>query len=295
MDKLSSMQAFVTVAELGSFSGAAEALRISKAMTTKHIQQLEHALGIRLFSRSTRRLRLTEAGEAYLQGCRDVLGALAELERQVSGFNAKPHGRLKVLAPTSFGSFQLAPVLAEYAHRFPEVQVQLTLSDRPLGLLEEGVDVAIVIGSLHDSSLVARQIAEVRLVVCAAPAYLALHGAPATPADLVGHNCLRYSQGQRKGMWLLMTEEGETVIRVQGDFEATTGDAVRMAAIAGLGLVQLPSYMVRADLTAGRLQPVLAECSPAAIPLFAVYAHREPPATVRTFVAFLEECFHHPL
>lgn len=293
MDKLTSMQTFVTVAEHGSFSGAAEALRMSKAMASKHIQQLEQLLGTRLFSRSTRRLRLTEAGSVYLEGCRGILEALHELERQVAGFSDKPQGLLKVLAPTSFGSFQLAPALAEYAHHYPDVQVQLSLSDRPHGLLEEGVDIAIHIGALADSSMIARRIGEVRLMVCGAPAYFAAHGIPQTPVDLATHNCLRYSQGQRRGLWLFKGEGGDETIRVSGDFEASTGDAVRMAAVSGHGLVQLPGYMVRADLAAGRLVAVLDAFAPEPMPLFAVYAHREPAAAIRTFLDFLEEQFNH--
>lgn len=293
MDKLTSIETFVAVADCHSFSAAAAQLRMSKAMASKHIQQLESQLGTRLFSRSTRHLRLTEAGNAYLEGARRLLAELDELERQVSHFSDQPHGLLKLLAPTSFGSFQLAPVIAEYAQRYPAVQVQLTLSDRPLGLLEEGVDVAIQIGALADSSLVARRIVDVRLIVCAAPAYLERYGAPTTLAALVQHNCLRYSQGQRKGLWLFRQDGEDVTLRVQGDFEATTGDAVRMAALGGLGLVQLPSYMVHADIAADRLRAVLAELAPAPVPIFAVCAHREQSATVRTFVAMLAAHFDH--
>ncbi len=293
MDKLASIETFITVADCQSFSGAAEQLRMSKAMVSKHIQHLEQVLGTRLFARTTRHLRLTEAGTAYLAGCRRVLADLAALEHAVGQFSDAPHGVLKVLAPTSFGSFQLAPVIAEYAQRFPSVQVQLNLSDRPVGLMEEGVDVEIHIGALPDSSLVARRIAEVQLLICGAPAYFARHGVPATPADLAHHNCLRYSQGSRKGSWLVRVDGKDLATRVQGDFEATTGDAVRMAALGGLGLAQMPSYMVRDDLAAGRLGAVLTEHAPAPAPLYAVYAHRDLSATVREFVDLLAAHFHH--
>lgn len=293
MDKLASIETFVTVADCQSFSGAAEQLRMSKAMVSKHIQHLEQGLGTRLFARTTRHLRLTEAGVAYLAGCRRLLADLAALEHAVGQFSDAPHGVLKVLAPTSFGSFQLAPVIAEYAQRYPSVQVQLNLSDRPVGLMEEGVDVGIHIGALPDSSLVARRIAEVQLLVCGAPAYFARHGVPATPADLARHNCLRYSQGSRKGSWLFRVDGQDVPTRVQGDFEATTGDAVRMAALGGLGLAQLPGYMVREDLAAGRLEAVLAAWTPAPAPLYAVYAHRDLSATVREFVELLAAHFHH--
>jgi DNA-binding transcriptional LysR family regulator len=291
VDKLASIETFVTVADCGGFSAAAERLRVSKAMVSKQVQALEQQLGTKLFARTTRHLRLTDAGTAYLAGCRRLLGELAALERSVAQFADAPHGQLKVLAPTSFGSFQLAPVLADYAQRFPSVQVQLTLSDRPAGLMEEGVDVEIHIGRLPDSSLVARRIAEVRLIVCAAPAYLARHGAPRALADLARHNCLRYSQGSRRGAWLFREEGREVTLRLSGDFEATTGDAVRMAALGGLGLAQLPSYMVRSDLASGALSAVLEAQAPPPVPLYVVYAHRDPSATVREFVELLAEHF----
>ncbi len=294
MDKLAGMATFIAVADCQSFSAAAAQLRLSKAMVSKHIQQLEQQLGTRLFARTTRHLRLTDAGTAYLAGCRRILGDLSTLEHEIGHFSDQPHGLLKVHAPTSFGSFQLAPVIAEYAQRYPSVQVQLNLSDRPVGLMEEGVDVAVQIGALADSSMIARRIAEVQLQICAAPAYLARHGVPQTLADLPPHNCLRYSQGQRKGLWLFRAAGEDVTLRVHGDFEATTGDAVRMAALGGLGLVQLPSYMVREDLAAGRLTAVLTAYAPTPVPLFAVVAHRDLSATVREFVDLLAEHFHHP-
>lgn len=294
MDKLASIETFIAVADLHSFSAAAEQLRLSKAMVSKHVQQLEQALGTRLFARTTRHLQLTEAGSAYLDGCRRILGELATLEQAIGSFSASPHGLLKVLAPTSFGSFQLPPVIAEYAQRYPDVQVQLALSDRPGGLLEEGVDVLLQIGALGDSSFVARQITQVQLLVCATRGYLDRHGTPATLPDLARHNCLRYSQGNRKGMWLFHDPDiagHEVTLRVKGDFAATTGDAVRMAALGGLGLVQLPNYMVREDIAAGRLVTVLDAFAPAPVPLYAVYAHRDPSATVREFIELLAARF----
>ncbi len=285
------MQVLVAVADQGGFSAAAEILRLSKAMVSKHIQGLEAQLGTRLINRSTRRQSFTEAGCAYLLGCRAILHEVATLEQRVAGFSATPQGLLKVMAPTSFGSFQVAPALADYAERYPEARVQLTLSDRPHGPLEEGVDLALQVGSLPASSLVARQVAEVRLIVCGAPGYFLRRGEPASPAVLDAHNCLRYSHGTRKGRWLFRDGVIDSLVRVQGDFEASTGDAVRMAALTGHGLAQLPSYMVRADLASGRLRATLEVFAPAPVPLYAVYAHRELSATVRIFVEFLEQYF----
>ncbi len=285
------MQVLVAVADQAGFAAAAEVLRLSKAMVTKHIQGLEAQLGTRLINRSTRRLSFTEAGAAYLAGCREILHEVATLEQRVAGFSTTPQGLLKVLAPTSFGSFQLAPALAEYAELYPDVKVQLTLSDRPHGPLEEGVDLALHVGNLPDSSMVARQVAEVRLIVCGAPGYFSRHGEPASPAALRAHNCLRYSHGTRKGLWLFRDGAVDSLVRVQGDFEASTGDAVRMAALTGHGLAQLPGYMVRGDLASGQLRATLAAYAPAPVPLYAVYAHRELAATVRVFVEFLTQYF----
>ena len=291
MDKFASMQTFVAVADHGGFTAAADALRLSKAMVSKQLQGLEQTLGTRLISRSTRRLQLTDAGSAYLAGCRAVLVEVATLERRVMDFGDTPRGLLKVLAPTSFGSFQLAPALADYAELYPEVRVQLTLSDHPHGLLEEGVDLALQIGPLADSSLIARRIADVQLLVCGAPSYFARHPAPEALADLADHNCLRYSQGARKGNWLFKNDARDVPIKVSGDFEASSGDAVRMAALRGHGLAQLPSYMLREDLAAGRLMRILEAFTPAPTRLHAIYAHRELSATVRLFIAYLEHHF----
>lgn len=209
-------------------------------------------------------------------------------------FGDTPRGLLKVLAPISFGSFQLALALAlaDYAELYPEVRVQLTLSDHPHGLFEEGVDLALQIGPLADSSLIGRRIADVQLLVCGAPSYFARHPAPVALADLADHNCLRYSQGARRGNWLFKSDGRDVQIKVSGDFEASTGDAVRMAALRGYGLAQLLSYMLREDLAAGRLVRILEEFTPTPTPLHAIYAHRELSATVRLFIAYLEHHFH---
>jgi len=292
MDKLTSMKVFATVVQSGSFTAAADVLGLSKAMVSKHIHSLENLLGVRLLNRTNRRLHLTEAGAAYLERCRQILNAVEEAERAVAELNAKPQGALKLTSPTSFGTFHLVPVIADYEKLYPEVKVLLSLQDLPMDLVEEGLDLAIRVGKLPDSSLVARPLASVRVVVCGAPSYFKTHGVPQTPDDLAQHNCLLYTEWTPKGEWLFKGPEGEFSVPVSGDFEANLGDAVRMAAISGRGLVQLPAYVVGPDLKAGKLRAVLTDFAPDKMPIYAVYPHREHlAATVRTFVEFLQERF----
>ncbi len=288
MDKLTSMKVFTTVAQAGSFSSAADALALSKAMVSKHILSLEGLLGARLLNRSNRHRHLTEAGAAYLERCKQILNAVEEAERAVAELNSEPRGTLKLTAPTSLGTFHLVPAIADYEKLYPEVKVLFSLQDQPVDLVEEGLDLAIRVGKLPDSSLIARPLATVRVVVCGAPAYLKAHGKPETPDDLAQHNCLLYTEWTPKGEWLFKGSKGEFSVPVSGDFEANLGDAVRMAALSGRGLVQLPVYVVGPDLNAGRLQAVLTDYASDKWPIHAVYPHREHMgATVRTFVEFL--------
>ena len=288
MDKLTSMRVFATVVQSGSFTAAADALAISKAMVSKHIHSLEDLLGARLLNRTNRRLHLTEAGAAYLERCKQILNDVEEAERAVVELNSEPRGILKLAAPTSLGTFHLVPAIADYEKLYLEVKVLLSLQDQPVDLVEEGLDLAIRVGKLPDSSLIARQLASVRIVVCGAPVYLKAHGEPQTPDDLAQHNCLRYTEWTPKGEWLFKGPAGEFSVPVSGDFEANLGDAVRMAALSERGLVQLPAYVLGPDLKAESLQAVLTNFAPDKMPIYAVYPHREHlSATVRSFVEFL--------
>ncbi len=292
MDKFTNMKVFVAVVQAGSFSAAAEALDLSKAMISKRIKHLEEALGVRLLNRTNRSLSLTEVGAIYLDQCQQILAQVEEADLAIAQLNSQPQGILKVTAPTSFGTFYLVPAITDYKRRYPEVKVQLVLNDRPVDLVEEGLDFGIRVGRLKDSNLIARQLASVRLVVCGAPAYFERHGIPRVPADLISHNCLLYTQQTPKDEWEFKGPKEGFSVRVGGDFEATVGDAVRIAAIQGLGLVQLATYVVGSDLKAGRLQAVLTEYEPDEIPIHAVYPHRRHlSAKVRTFVEFLHARF----
>jgi DNA-binding transcriptional LysR family regulator len=291
MDTLTSMKVFATVVQSGSFSSAADTLAMSKAMVSKHIRYLENRLAARLLSRNNRRLNLTQAGATYLEWCKKILSAVAEAEREVGELSVEPRGTLKLAAPTSFGTFHLVPAIADYKKRYRGVRVLLSLQDRAVDIVGEGLDLAIWVGKLPDSRVIARPLACVPVVVCGALTYFQARGVPHTPADLADHNCLLYTEWTPKGEWLFKGPDGHFSVRISGDFEANLGDAVRMAALSGRGLVQLPAYVVRPDLDSGLLQAVLADYAPDKVPIYAVYPHRELAAMVRTFVEFLQERF----
>ncbi len=288
MDKLSSIKVFQQVARLGNFTTAAETLGISKAMASKHVSQLENQLGVRLLNRTTRHLSLTEAGSAYRERIGGILDEMEEIELAVGKLSSEPRGTLRVMAPPSFGSFHLTRAIADYRKQYRNVSFDLIFTERPPDIVEEGLDLAIYIGELEDSSLVARQLTQSRLVISASPDYLQKHGIPETPSDLSQHNCLILSSRTQMGEWAIIDEGEVSSVRVTGDIRSHTGDALRIAAIKGCGFIQLPTYLVGADIKAGKLKPILEQNEPPARPIYAVYLHRRHlSAKVRTFVDFL--------
>lgn len=288
MDRLTGMKVFLAVADAASFSAAGRTLGVSKAMVSKHVAHLEDSLGVRLLQRSTRWMRLTEAGSTYQERCRRILADIDETERVVAALHAEPRGLLRVAAPTSLGSYHLTPAISDYTALFPEVRVRLILNDRAEDPIKERTDVVVRIGRLASSNLIARRIAEVRRVICAAPVYLERFGAPQVPGDLAHHNCLIYTGGATPGEWWFRGPDGEYRLSVTGDFEANVGEAVRMAGLRGQGLVQLAGYVVQRDIDVGRLCAVLPDHEANPLPIHAVYADRRLPASVRMFVEFLE-------
>jgi DNA-binding transcriptional LysR family regulator len=288
MDRLAAMEAFVRVVERGGFTAAAEDLRLSRAMVSKHVQDLEEHLGARLLNRTTRKVSLTEAGRVYYERSTQLLADLAETEGAVGELQAKPRGRLRVNAPVSFGALHLGAAVADYMAAHPEVTVELTLNDRVVDLVEEGYDLAVRIARLADSSLIARRLAPCRMVVCASPDYLERTGRPRTPEDLPGHNCLGYSYGQARDEWRFDGPDGPAAVRVRGGFQANNGDVLRAAALRGAGLVLLPSFIVGTDLVSGGLVPVLPGYRVPELAIHAVYPPgRHLSAKVRSFVDFL--------
>jgi DNA-binding transcriptional LysR family regulator len=286
------MNVFLTVARRGSFTAASSALGISRAMVSKQVKGLEDHLGVRLFDRNTRAVSLTEAGRHYLERCQQVLDDLDELENSVKSHDSAPQGTLRVWAPPSFGTFHLTPAVAAYMDAHPRVVVELILSDRRVDLIEEGLDLAVAVGRLDDSSLVARPLTSVQLATCASPSYLGTHGTPQTPKELVKYNCLVLSPDMSRQEWLFHGPGGEVSVRVSGDLRSNMSDALRVAAIHGRGIVRLPSYMVSKDIGARRLASVLDDYPSDPTPIHCVYPHRRHLSRkVQTFVEFLKEWF----
>jgi DNA-binding transcriptional LysR family regulator len=262
-------------------------------MVSKHVSRLESRLGVRLLNRTTRSVGLTEAGAAYRDRMKELLQDFDETEQSVAKLSTEPRGTLRIMAPTSFGSFHLARAIADFRILYPEVDADLVLTDRPADLVEEGLDLAIRVGELEDSNLVARKLAETRVVVCGAPQYLQAHGRPGHPDELRDHNCLVYTGRQLGSEWPFRIDGEVRLDRVTGHVRSNIGDALRIAAIQGAGLVQMPTYMVGLDIAAGRLEPVLEAFEPPPRPVFATYLYRRYlSAKVRTFVNFLSERYY---
>lgn len=293
LDRVTSMQVFVRVAALGSFSAAARALHLSQTMVTKHVAALESRLGVKLLNRSTRRLTLTEGGRDYLAACERILAEIEEAEASASLDRIEPRGTLRLNVPLTFGFRQIVPALAEFSSHYPALTVDLGLADRYVDLIEEGWDLAIRIGRLKDSSLVVRRLAPCRIAVCGAPSYLAAHGAPKTLDDLSSHNCLGYTLpiAANANRWLF-GREGDIVVPVKGSLRANNGDALLAAALAGQGLICQPTFLVGDSLRDGNLVRVLADYPNQELGVHAVLpSGRQAPAKVRAFTEFLAERF----
>ncbi|CAM0557287.1 HTH-type transcriptional regulator DmlR [Vreelandella titanicae] len=291
MNQLEHIVAFVRVAELGSYTRAAEALDISRTRVSRQVMALEETLGARLIQRTTRRLHLTEAGERYLARAQGVLQALDEAAAEVGQGTSDVRGRLRVNGPMSFGTRYLAPLVAQFMQAHPALEVRLDLNDRRVDLLEEGYDVAIRIGSLPDSSLVARRLTRCRLLFCASPEYLAIHGEPRSVKALADHHCLRYRSGQHSADWQIATQS----LTVSGPLESNNGDVLTHAAEAGLGIAQQPSFLVTESIASGHLVPILTNEPAVRLDVHALYpARRYLPAKVERFIDLLTEAWGDP-
>lgn len=295
MDTLTAMQTFAKVIELGSFAAAAEKAGLARSVVTRQIAYLEQKYGVRLLNRTTRKLSLTDAGRAFLERIRPILGDLAELDLALQVQGRQPTGRLRVSAPVSFGVLNLGPAIAEYLAAYPQVVIDLDLNDRVVDLVEDGFDVAVRIGPQHDSSLVARPLAPQQLVVCAAPAYLERHGTPQEPEALRQHRCLHYSYASTGNDWHFERDGHTHVIRIAPAFRANNGDVLRTAALAGHGIILQPDFLVGDDVRAGRLVPLLTDYRHTPLTMVAVYPHRRLLSPkVRSFVEHLEARFGGP-
>jgi DNA-binding transcriptional LysR family regulator len=292
MDILNGMRTYVAVVSSGSFTGAAERLGISKALTSKYVGQLEEHLGVRLLNRTTRQLNMTEAGEAYFQRCRQVLDDIDELESAISDQQSTPRGKLKVAAPMTFGELYLARAVASYLEDQPNVSVELALSDRYVNIVDEGFDLAVRIGELPDSSLIARRLAPCRVVTCAAPEYLTRAGIPSHPGDLESHCCIVDTNYRTTDNWSFQDAGNRFTVKVNGRFRVNNAIAVREAMLAGQGIGFCPTYAVGDELRSGKLKLILENYEISESGIYAVYPHnRHLAAKVRTFVDFLVKKF----
>ncbi|MEK1939990.1 MAG: LysR family transcriptional regulator [Pseudomonas sp.] len=292
MDLLDSMKVYVLAVEKGSLSAAATACGISATMAGNHLRRLEKRLGMQLLNRTTRRQHLTGFGEDYYVRCKEILRLVAETDAQAQNLQLAPAGTLRISAPVTFGTEALMPALSDYLDRYPDVSVDVALSDRVVDLVEEGFEAAIRIGQLPDSALIAKSLAPYRLMMCASPDYLARKGTPAVPEDLSQHECLSFSPAAL-AHWRMADADGLYRVPVSGRLRVNHGQALRVAALHGLGIVLQPAILLEADVQAGRLVQVLATHELPARPMSVVYLpdrYRSP--KLRSFVDFLLERFN---
>ncbi len=296
MDRFSALRVFAQVVESGGFSRAAERLGLSTTAVSRQVAELEAHLRTRLLNRTTRRLSLTESGQALYGRAVQLLQDLEEAEQEATQAAITPRGTIRLTTSVTFGARHVAPAIAGFLARHPDVKFDVQLSDRMVDLIEEGFDLAIRIGGAGSENLVARKLGETRLVPCAAPVYLARHGTPATPDDLARHNCFTYEYASPRGQWRFRGTGGrEHAVRVAGTVHANSGDLNAALAALGAGIAFEPDFIVRDDVRAGRLTALLPNYSAPPAPIYAVYPTRKHlSAKVRLFVAYLVERFAAP-
>lgn len=291
------MRVFAAVARLGSFAAAAEELDISNTMCSKFVRDLESNLGARLINRTTRQLSLTEVGSTYHKKVIDILTEVEEAEQCVSELQNEPVGTLRIMSLPSFGSFHIARAIKGYKQQYPKVAIELNLSDDFDNLVDRGMDLAFRVGELEDSSVVALKISSSRLIVCASPEYLKENGTPQTPEALQEHVCLVTSNNVIfTPHWTFNIDGVETAMDIKSNYlTSNIADSLRVAAINGSGLIQLPTYMIGLDIQSGRLVPVLEKFEPKPLPINLVYAHRKHMSLkVRSFVDYMQGYFETP-
>ena len=293
MDKLQALKAYATVVEQQGFAAAAREMGQSRSAVNRLVIALEDELGVQLLNRTTRRVSPTANGAAFYERVRPLLGALEEAERDVTEAQQRAAGRLRVNAPMSFGTLHLGPAVADFMTRHPELQVELQLNDRIVDIVEEGFDLAVRIAEpQEETSLVDFRLCEVRRVICAAPSYLAAHGVPERPNELRARPCLHYGNLRSGNLWRLTGPEGDAGVRVNALFSSNNGEVLRDAAVCGLGIALLPTFIVGPDLRAGRLVPILEDYRPPGAVLSAIYPPtRHLSAKIRLLTDFLVERF----
>jgi DNA-binding transcriptional LysR family regulator len=289
------MEVFVKVAQSGSLSAAAQSLGFSKSTVSKHLSALEEHLGVLLVNRTTRRLSLTELGIAYRDQAQRILAEIEETELAIQEHTVEPKGKLRVNAPMSFGIRHLAPLLPGFMSAHPRVEVDLALDDRRIDLIEEGFDLAVRIGRLEDSTLIAKRLASVHFVCAAGPGYLDRHRPIAHPDDLTRHNCLRYTLNRQPSDWRFARGNETATVKVSGTLAANNGDALCAAAASGLGVIYQPVFIIDAALRAERLKPLLEDWQTPTIDIHAVFPEqRRLQPKLRRFVDYLADALRRP-
>ena len=291
MDKFESMHAFVQVVDAGGFAAAARTMGLSRSAVNKLVMNLEDALQVHLLQRTTRKVTPTPTGLAFYERCVAILADVEEAELAVSQLQTEPKGQLRINGPMSFGTRYLSPVIAQFLQQYPDLQVELSLSDRLIDPIEEGFDVTIRIATPPKSaSLIVQELFPAPVILCAAPSYLQEHGVPEMPADLTQHACLTYGHIAREYQWTLVGPHGEHTVNVNGPLCSNNGDPLRDAAIHGLGIASLPRFFVEEDLRNGCLQQVMVDYEAPAISVCVLYpVNRHLSTKVRLFIEFLQK------
>jgi len=286
MDKLSAMTIFVAVVDEGGFAAAARKLKISPPVVTRAVTELEEGMGVRLLLRTTRVVRLTETGARYAADCRRILADVVETETSAAGAHGAPRGRLVITASVMFGAMYVTPIVTEYLRRYPETDVECRFLDRVVNMMDEGVDAAIRIGVLPDSSYQAVGVGQVRQVLCASPQYLAARGTPSTPQELSGHDLIAATAVTATNDWRFECDGKAQTVKVHPRMSSSSNDAALRAALSGFGMTRVLSYMAAPYLADGRLVAVLGACEPAPVPVSVV--HHEGRHSSRKLRAFLD-------
>ena len=291
MDRLYQMRVFIRVVETGSFSAVARELGTIQPTISKQLTALEEHLGVRLLNRTTRQLSTTEAGRKYYERCRHILDEITDLEGSLTELQNSPTGVLRVNAPVAFGQLYMLPLVFRFRRLYPGLAIDLTLNDRYVDLVQEGIDVAIRFGELSDSEVVARSVGRVMRVCVASPSYLRARGVPQSPNDLLSHNCITYNY-LFTNEWQFGGSQGPTTLRVAGDFRANSALTIRTAALEGIGIANMPSVFVQPDLDSGTLVRVLADYAPPPVEIHALYpSARFLASKVRLFLDFVRDEF----
>ncbi|WP_201531786.1 MULTISPECIES: LysR family transcriptional regulator [unclassified Psychrobacter] len=295
MDRIDAMRAFVAVVTEGSFSNAANTLQLSPQLVSKYVSKLEEQLNTRLLNRTTRKVSLTEAGSHYFGHAQQILLSIDDMESKLGGLQQNPKGVLRISAPVSFALKHMAKLITDFQIHYPLVKVDLQLTDRKVDIVEEGFDVALRIGQLKSSSLIAKKVAPIRVMLCAAPGYLNKHGTPTQPEDLERHRYLHYSYMNMDGKDDIYQLLKAKYLKQGSELRSNNGDVLVDAAIAGAGIVLQPTFIISEALSSGKLVVVLPKLEPEALGLYAVYAHRKLlPHKVRCFIDFVEGYYGTP-